>query len=96
MKRKRRRRTIRIPVSDFDLDMIRALQCAYYCHHRNIVSDEEYDQMEKDYEMINGANTIPVGSDNPRDYTEAQRALALYFLFSGHFLPAKSNPHHML
>ncbi len=64
--------------------MLRALQCAYYCHHRSIVPDHVFDKMQADYELIYGP--IPVGSDMLQSYTEAQRALTMYFLFSGRFV----------
>lgn len=72
-----------LPITDFDLDMLRALQCAYYCHTISIVTDQVYDEMEKSYRLVNG--DPPIGSDLTTDYTPAQRALCLYFLFSGRF-----------
>lgn len=71
-------------LSDFDLDMLMACRYAYYCCNRSIVPDIDYDMMEKDYRLVNG--DLPVGSSRKEDYTEAQRALALYFLFSGRSL----------
>ncbi len=71
-------------LSDFDLDMLMACRYAYYCCKRSIVPDVDYDMMEKDYRLVNG--DLPVGSERKEDYTEAQRALALYFLFSGRAL----------
>jgi len=70
-------------VSDFELDLIMACRYSYYCLARNIVPDEAYDRMEREYRMIHGDN-LPVGSESREDYTPAQRALALYFNLSGH------------
>ena len=64
--------------------MLRALQCAYYIHNRSIVPDHEFDRMEFEYSLIN--DKIPIGSDKKEDYTPAQRALCMYFLFSGRFV----------
>jgi len=66
--------------SDFDRDMLMALRYAYYAHTRSIVTDQEYDRMEAEYELLNGK--LPVGSSSPDSYTPAQRSLAMYFLFS--------------
>jgi hypothetical protein len=74
-------------LSDFDLDMLMACRYAYYCCERSIVPDVDYDTMEKDYRLVNG--DLPVGSSRKEDYTEAQRALALYFMFSGRSLAPK-------
>lgn len=72
---------IQLKAADFEFDMLRALQCAYYCHAKSIVPDHEYDQMEKDYD-----GKLPVGSDRLESYSPAQRALCMYFLFSGYFV----------
>lgn len=77
--------------TDFDLDMIMACRYAYYCCNLSIVPDIDYDVMEKDYAMLNGP--LPVGSERKEDYTEAQRSLALYFLFSGRTVGARVKPH---
>lgn len=61
--------------------MIMACRFGYYVRHVNIVTDEYYDQMQKDYELIYG--DVPVGSDREEDYSPAQRALFLYFALSG-------------
>lgn len=79
--------------SDFDLDMLMACRYAYYCCNLSIVPDVDYDMMEKDYTLVNGE--LPVGSERKEDYTEAQRSLALYFLFSGRVVgraPLKAHP----
>jgi len=70
--------------SDFDLDMLRALQCAYYVHAISIVDDKDFDTMQKEYELINGP--LPVGSDKKDDYSPAQRSLCMYFMFSGRII----------
>lgn len=77
---------IRFPVSDFDRDFLFACRYAYYCLHRNIIPDDHYDQLEKRYRLEHGeegTKCLPVGSSNKEDYTEAQKALAMYFIFSG-------------
>lgn len=82
-----------ILTTDFDLDMLMACRYAYYCCNRSIVDDVDYDMMEKDYCLVNG--DLPVGSERKEDYTEAQRALALYFMFSGRALaphPKRPSP----
>ncbi len=70
-----------LPLSEFDLDMVMACRYAYYVLTKPILKDYDYDVLEKDYTMVNGP--LPVGSSKKEDYSEAQRSLALYFLFSG-------------
>lgn len=82
-----------LPLSDFDLDMVMACRYAYYVLHKPILTDVDYDRLEKDYTMVN--DRLPVGSERKEDYTEAQRSLALYFLFSGRSAPT-TNPEDML
>ncbi len=72
-----------LPVDSFERDLIFAFRYAYYCLGRSIVTDYHYDHLEKEYLLANGGAELPVGSSNKEDYTEAQRALAMYFLFSG-------------
>lgn len=64
----------------FDRDMLFACRYAYYCLAQSIVPDMEYDRMEKAYTAATGEQ-LPVGSSKKDDYTPAQRALAMYFLF---------------
>lgn len=61
--------------------MLMACRYAYYCHATSIISDQHYDELEKEYEVLHGK--LPVGSSKKEDYTPAQRSLAMYFLFSG-------------
>jgi hypothetical protein len=68
--------------------MVMACRYAYYVLTKSILTDYEYDALEKDYTMVNGP--LPVGSSNKADYTEAQRALALYFLLSGRFVSCET------
>lgn len=58
-----------------------AARYAYYHHSISIMSDKEYDDRESDYVLVSGE--LPVGSERVEDYTPAQRALAMYFIFSG-------------
>lgn len=67
--------------SDFDTDLLRAAQYAYYVQAHPFMSDFDFDAREAEYEVTHGP--LPVGSDKAEDYTPAQRALALYFLMSG-------------
>lgn len=67
-------------LSNFDEDMLRACQYTYYCKGHSIVPDSRYDEMEKDFELLQ--HKLPVGSDKPDDYHPRVRALALYFLLS--------------
>ena len=69
--------------TSFDLDFLMACRYAYYVKAVNLIPDHEYDRLEKEYELLN--DPLPVGSDQESSYSEAQRALALYFLFSGCF-----------
>jgi hypothetical protein len=79
------KRTKNLLPSDFDLDLIMAYRCAYYCHGRSLIPDEDYDREEKEYAMVNGP--LPnIGSDKKMDYTPAQRALCMYFLFSNRYV----------
>ncbi len=78
-----------LPLSDFDLDMVMACRYAYYVLHKSLIPDEAYDALEKDYTLVNGP--ISVGSEKKADYTEAQRSLALYFLFSGRSVEPSTN-----
>lgn len=73
---------VSLPVSDFDRDFLFACRYAYYCLGRNIVTDQHYDELEKRYKLEHGEAKLPVGSDKKEDYTEAQRSLTMYFLFS--------------
>jgi hypothetical protein len=68
-------KTVHLPVSDWDRDFIFACRFAYYCLHRHIVDDT--------HKAAHGKGSLPVGSDKKADYTEAQRALAIYFIASG-------------
>ena len=77
---------MKVPLSCFDTDMIMALRCAYYCEAISIVPDHEYDAMEKEHELLHGP--LPPGSDLRESYTPAQRALCMYFIFSGRFVRA--------
>ncbi len=52
----------------------------YYCENCTIMSDQEYDHLEKEYEIELGQ--LPVGSDNKEDYPPHIRALGLYFKLS--------------
>lgn len=79
---------MKIQLSSFDLDMVMAARYAYYVKTTPIMPDKAYDKLEREYEMIHGK--LPVGSDQMKDYTDAQRALALYFLMSGRFIPIQS------
>lgn len=76
-------KTVHLPVSDWDRDFLFACRFAYYCLHRHIVDDTHYDRLENEYKAQHGKASLPVGSDKKNDYTEAQRALAMYFIFSG-------------
>lgn len=67
--------------TDFDLDFLMACRFAYYCRAYPIIEDTDYDEREAEYCLLNGP--LPVGSSKPEDYTDAQRALALYFMLSG-------------
>jgi NAD-dependent DNA ligase len=73
----------------FDLDMLMACRYAYYVKSINIVPDQTYDEMEKEYELLYGR--LPVGSDKAKDYSDAQRALALYFMLSGRVTAVSNN-----
>lgn len=64
-----------------DRDILRALQLCYYVDSLSLVSDYDFDMMEKAYEEESGEE-LPVGSDSQEDYTEAERALALYLQFA--------------
>ena len=75
--------------SDFELDFLMACRCAYYCDAISIISDQDYDEQQKEYELLN--DPLPVGSSLKEDYTPAQRALAIYFIFSGHFIGGKKS-----
>lgn len=68
--------------------MVMAARYAYYVKACPIMPDKAYDNMEREYEMLYGK--LPPGSDLVKDYTDAQRALALYFLMSGRFIPVQS------
>ena len=65
--------------SNFDLDYLRALQYAYYCHSISLVPDDVFDKLEKQYELLYGKE-LPVGSDRKDSYTPPQRALGVYFM----------------
>lgn len=67
--------------SDFELDLLMAARYAYYVLHRPFLDDFDYDAREAEYKLVGGP--LPVGSERREDYTEAQRSLALYFVFSG-------------
>ena len=60
-----------------EYDILRALQYLYYVENVSVVSDYDFDMMEKAYEESTGQE-LPVGADLASDYTEAQRILALY------------------
>jgi len=64
-----------------DYDILRALQLSYYVGNISLVSDYDYDMMEKEYRAKTGKE-MEIGADDPFDYTPAQRALALYLQFS--------------
>jgi hypothetical protein len=76
-------KTVHLPVADFDRDFLFACRFGYYCLHRSIVDDAHYDRLENEYKAQHGRASLPVGSDKKEDYTEAQRALAIYFIASG-------------
>lgn len=63
----------------FDRDVLMAARYAYYVTATPFLPDFDYDKLESEYTLVHG--DLPVGSSNREDYTEAQRALALYFLF---------------
>lgn len=67
--------------TDFETDLLRAAQYAYYVVHQPFLDDADFDAREAEYELDH--DPLPVGSDQAEDYTPAQRALALYFLLSG-------------
>lgn len=58
-------------------DILRALQFCYYVENESLVSDYHFDMMEKAYELESGRE-LPVGSTIAREYSERERALALY------------------
>jgi NAD-dependent DNA ligase len=64
----------------YDADLLMAARFAYYVRHLPFLSDQAYDALEREYEAAHPR--LPVGSEDPADYTPAQRALALYFLLS--------------
>lgn len=72
---------MKLPVSNFELDLIMAARYAYYVLHTPFLDDQHYDTLEKEYEMI--YDKLPVGSEKKINYTPAQRSLALYFCLSG-------------
>lgn len=74
----------KIPVSNFDRDMIMAARYAYYVCQRPFLEDQHYDEMEAEFRLVHGEYELPpVGSEYAHHYTPAQRSLALYFLLSG-------------
>lgn len=70
--------------SSFDLDILMAARYSYYVLHRPFLEDQHYDNLEAEYCLVHGE--LPVGSSKKSDYTEAQRSLAMYFIFSGRAL----------
>jgi hypothetical protein len=78
---------------DFETDLIMAARYAYYVMHAPFLEDQDYDAREKEYHLTHAQ--LPVGSDQRADYTEAQRALAMYFIFSGRTVK-QFNPEDML
>lgn len=61
----------------FARDLVRAYQYLYYVNAMSLISDPEYDRLQKDYEAETG-DVIPVGSDRILDYTKAEQTLAVY------------------
>jgi NAD-dependent DNA ligase len=59
-------------------DILRALQACYYVLHISIVTDTEFDELEKEYEEATDKR-LPVGSDQKDTYTDTEWSLALYF-----------------
>jgi hypothetical protein len=68
------------------LDVLLALRYLYYCQSISILSDSEYDVEEASFreQFPSKAKQLSVGSDKPRDYPEAIRALGLYFALKHH------------
>lgn len=62
-------------------DLLRALQLSYYVDSISLVEDPHFDAMERAWELTSGRE-LPVGSDSLKDYTPAERALALYLQFA--------------
>lgn len=72
-------------------DTLRALQCCYYVFHQPLLTDPEFDHLQKEWEAETGKR-LPIGSDNKKDYTEPEYALALYFGFRQRFKDAGEKP----
>jgi len=72
-------------------DTLRALQCCYYVFKKTVISDSDFDALEKEWEEATGKE-LPIGSDNKGDYTETEYALALYFGFRTHFRETETKP----
>ena len=60
-----------------------AARYAYYCKNLPFLEDSDYDERERLFEKASGRQ-LPVGSSRPEDYTEAQKALAIYFILVTH------------
>lgn len=65
------------PTREFEHDLLRALQYTYYTMGVSLVSDQQYDTMQRAYED-QYETSFPVGSDSARDYTRAEEHLAYY------------------
>lgn len=70
-------------------DVLLALRYHYYCKTRSLVPDALYDSMEREFmaRPDTDAFSTPVnhpGSDNPDDYSDRVKALALYIAIARH------------
>ena len=63
-------------------DILMALRWAYYVKGMSLVTDYEYDKLEKEF-IAQGGPPLPVGSSNPEDYPPGIRALGVYLILGG-------------
>lgn len=66
----------------FQRDVLRAYQLAYYVHADPLISDYDFDMLERAYQTAN-ETCLPVGSDFLGDYTKAEQALERYLRLAG-------------
>lgn len=66
-------KNLNISIEDVKFDLARAYQFYYYILNHPMISDHEFDLFEKELN-----NQLPVGSENPKDYTKAQFVLVKY------------------
>ena len=65
------------PLDNLEYDVLRGLQYCYYVKKVSIVNDDQFDKLEKKFNV-----ELPVGSDNADDYSPAERAMGMYLLFT--------------